>query len=145
VDGRRSTTEIVFFLCECLVRWQSTKQRLVAVSSCEVEYVAVASVGCQIVWLVHLLTKILKKELDTLVLWIDNKPAISLVKNPVLNDRSRHIDTRFHLIRDYDANGQICVKFIRTKDQLGDLFTKSLSRVKFQDLSDRVGLRYRTG
>jgi hypothetical protein len=92
-----------------------------------------------------LLTEILKKELETPVLWVDNKSAISLVKNPVLNDRSRHIDTRFHLIKDYEANGQICVKFIGTKDHLADLFTKSMRRVKFQDLSDRVGLHYRIG
>jgi hypothetical protein len=62
----------------------------------------------------------------------------------MLNDHSRHIDTRFHLIRDYEANGQICVKFIRTEDRLGDLFTKSLNRVKFQDFSDKVGLHCRT-
>jgi hypothetical protein len=99
VDGRRSTIEIVFFLCESPVHWQSTKQRLVAVYSCEAEYVAAPSASCQIVWLACLLTEILKKELETPVLWVDNKSAISLVKNPVLNDHSRHIDTRFHLIR----------------------------------------------
>jgi hypothetical protein len=104
---------------------------LVEVSCCEAEYVAAASASCQIVWLARLLTEILNKELETPILWVDNESDISLVKNQVLNDRSRHIDTRFHLIRDYEANGQICVKFIRTEDQLGDLFTKSLSRVMF--------------
>jgi hypothetical protein len=117
----------------------------VTISSCGAEYVAAATASYQIVWVSSVVTEIMNRELETPVLWVDNKSAISLVKNPVLNDRSRHIDTRFHLIRDYEANGQICVKFVSTEDQLGDLFTKSLSRIKFQDLSERVGLRSWTG
>jgi hypothetical protein len=58
----------------------------------------------------------------------------------VLNERSRYIDTRFHLIKEYEANGQISVSFIRTEDQLGDIFTKALSRVKCQELCVNIGL-----
>jgi hypothetical protein len=62
------------------------------------------------------------------------------VKNPVLNDRSKHIDTRFHLIREHEANGQIVVEFIRTEEQLADVLTKALHKVKFQELNVKIGL-----
>jgi hypothetical protein len=64
------------------------------------------------------MSEILNKEIGGHVLNIYNKSAISLIRNHVLNERSRHIDTRFHLIREYEANGQISVSFIRTEDQL---------------------------
>jgi hypothetical protein len=73
--------------------------------NCEVEYIAAATTSCQVVWLARLLAEILDREIGRPVLHVDNKSAISLVKNPVLNERIRHIDTRFHLIRAYDANG----------------------------------------
>jgi hypothetical protein len=62
---------------------------------------------------------------------VDNMSIISLIKNPVLNEMSRHIETRFHLIREYGGSGQISVSFIRTEEQLGGILTKALSRVKF--------------
>jgi hypothetical protein len=53
---------------------------------------------------------------------------------------SRHIDVRYHLIREYEANRQIMVQFIKTEEKLGDLLTKSLCRVKFQGLCTKIGL-----
>jgi hypothetical protein len=63
------------------------------VSSCEVEYVAAATASCQAVWLARLLSEILNRKVERSVLRVDNKSAISLIKNPALNDHSRHIDT----------------------------------------------------
>lgn len=140
IDGRKSTTGVIFFLGDSPVSWQSAKQRVVAMSSCEAEYIAAATAACQAVWLARLLAEILNSEVSMPLLRVDNKSAISLIKNPVLNDRSRHIDTRFHLIREYAAQGKIEVKFIGTEEQLGDILTKSLCRVKFQDLCEKIGL-----
>jgi hypothetical protein len=133
-----STTGLIFFLNNSVVCWQSMKRRIVAMSSCEAGYVAAAA--CQIIWLARLLTEMLNKEIERPVLKIDNKSAISTIKKPVLNDRSRHIDTRFHLIREHEATGQVGVEFIGTKDQLGDIFTKSLSRIRFLELTLKVGV-----
>jgi hypothetical protein len=119
LDGKKRTTGLIFFLNNSVVWWQSMKQRIVAMSSCEAEYVAAAS--CQIIWLARLLTEMLNKEIERPVLKIDNKSIISIIKNLVLNDRSRHIDTHFHLIREHEATGQVGVEFIGTKDQLGDI------------------------
>lgn len=72
---------------------------------------------------------------------VDNKSAISLVKNPVHHDRSKHIDIRFHFIRECAQDGLIEVSFIRTEEQLGDVLTKPLGRIKFRELCSGIGLR----
>lgn len=75
------------------------------------------------------------------MLKIDNKSALSLIKNPVHYDRSKHIDVRFHMIWDYEQKRLIEVDFIRTSEQLGDVLTKPLGKVKFQELSVNIGLQ----
>jgi uncharacterized protein YqfB (UPF0267 family) len=83
----------------------------------------------------------LGRDIRRSVLNVDNKLAISIIKNLVLNDRSKHIDTRFHLIREYEANGQISVMFIGTEEQLCDILTKAISKIKFEGLCKKLGLQ----
>ncbi|WVZ50368.1 hypothetical protein U9M48_001626 [Paspalum notatum var. saurae] len=141
VDSRKSTSGILFFLGESPISWQSAKQKVVALSSCEAEYIAAATNACQAVWLAQLLAEIRDSAVSKPMLRVDNKSAISLNKNPVHHDRSKHIDIRFHLIREYAHSGQIEVKFISTQEQLGDILTKPLGKVKFQELCTKIGLR----
>jgi len=141
IDSRKSTTGIIFFLGESPISWQSAKQKVVALSSCEAEYIAAATAACQGVWLARLLSEILDSVVIKPVLRVDNKSTISLVKNHVHHDRSKHIDTRFHLIREYAHNGQIEVSFIRTDEQLGDVLTKPLCKSKFLELCTKIGLQ----
>jgi hypothetical protein len=100
VDSRKSTSGMLFFLCDNAISWQSTKQRVVALSSCEAEYIAASTATCQGVWLAGLLGEILEADVARPVIRIDNKSAISLVRNPVHHDRSKHIDVRFHFLRE---------------------------------------------
>jgi hypothetical protein len=86
VDGRRSTTGIIFFLGSCAISWQSQKQKVVALSTCEAEYIAAATACCQGIWLACLLKELTGEELRAPVLLVDNKSAIALAKNPVLHD-----------------------------------------------------------
>lgn len=72
---------------------------------------------------------------------VDNKCTISLIKNPVLHDRSKHIETRYHFIRECAERGLITVEYIHTEEQLGDIFTKALSRMKFEELRSKIGVR----
>jgi hypothetical protein len=116
------------------------KQRIVAMSSCEAEYVAAATTSCQVVWLARLLSEIRNKEIGRPILKVDNKSALSIIRNPVLNERSHHIDTRFHLIQEHEATGQVSVQFIGTKEQLGDILTKPLGRVRFLELSIKISV-----
>ena len=80
------------------------------------------------------------KEPVKVQLLVDNKSAISLSKNPVQHDRSKHIDTRYHYIRECVEDGRIEVEYTATGDQLADILTKSLGRLKFHELRSRIGM-----
>ena len=90
---------------------------MVALSTCEAEYVA----ACQVVWLCRLLGEVTGVEAHPPALMVDNQPAIALAKNPVLHDRSKHIDMKFHFLRDCDDGGQIVIEFVETGRQLTDM------------------------
>ena len=72
------------------------------------------------------------RESEPPMLYVDNKATISLIKNPIQHDWSKHIEIRFHYIRECADRGLIKIDFIRTEEQLGDIFTKSLARIKFE-------------
>ncbi|XP_066351498.1 secreted RxLR effector protein 161-like [Miscanthus floridulus] len=101
IDRRRSTSVMLIFVGSALISWLSLKQKVVALSMCEVEYVAVATAACQVVWLCRLLGELTGEEAHPPALMVDNQPVIALVKNPVLHDRSKHIDVKFHFLRNY--------------------------------------------
>ena len=76
-------------------------------STCDAEYVAVATAACQAVWLRRLLGELTSVEAHPLALMVDNQPAIALAKNPVLHDRRKHIDVKFHFLRDVSMEGRL--------------------------------------
>jgi hypothetical protein len=92
VDSRKSTSGTMFFLGSSPVTWQSQKQKTVALSSCESEYVAAAIAACQGIWLARLLAKFSNCEAEQVMLKFNNKLAISLAKNPIFQERSKHIN-----------------------------------------------------
>jgi hypothetical protein len=138
---RKSTSGMIYFLSSNPITWQSSKKKVVALSSCEAEYIVASAAACQGVWLARLMTELLGKAATVPVILVDNRSAISLVKNPVLHDRSKHIETRYHFIRECAEWGLITVEPIRTEEQLGDIFTKALSKMKFEELRSKIGVR----
>ena len=73
-------------------------------------------------------------------LFCDNKAAIAIMKNPVLYDRTKHFKIKFHAIRQLQQEGEVEIEFCSTKDQLADIFTKSLSRKRFEQLRELLGM-----
>jgi hypothetical protein len=140
VDDRKSTSGSVFLLGTSLVTWCSQKQRVVALSSCEAEYIASANAACQGIWMSRLLSGLLGIQTPKVKLLVDNKSAIALSKNPVHHDRSKHIDTRYHFIRDCVERGEVEVDHVGTADQLADILTKALGRVRFVELRQQLGV-----
>ena len=123
-----------------MVSWQSQKQKVVALSSCVAKYIAATTAVCQGIWLGRLLSDLTQKEVIRFVLKVDNKLAISLSKNPVYHDRSKHIDTCYHSIRECVEKGKIMVDHIKTEDQLVDILTKSLGQIKFLAMREKIGM-----
>jgi len=122
------------------VAWQSLKQKVVALSTCESEYIAAATAACQVVWLRRLLGELTGVEARPPALKVDNQPAIALAKNPVFHDRSKHIDVKFHFLRDCVDGGHLVIEFVDTGRQLADILTKSLGRLRFSELRKMIGM-----
>ena len=140
VDDRKSTTGFVFFMGETAFTWSSKKQAIVTLSSCEAEYVAATSCVCHAIWLRNLLKTFRMEQENPTEIYVDNKSAIALAKNPVFHDRSKHIDTRYHYIRECIAAQQVKLEHVRTQEQLADIFTKPLKYEAFSSLRRCLGL-----
>ena len=101
---------------------------------------AAATAACQVVWLRRLLSELTGARALPPALKVDNQAAIALAKNPVLHDRSKHIDVKFHFLRDCGDGGQIVIEFVDTNRQLADILTKSLGRLRFLELRGLMGM-----
>lgn len=141
VDDRKSTGGMAFYLNESLITWVSQKQRCVALSSCEAEFMAATAAACQAIWLKNLLAEVTGKNGGPVVLHIDNKSAIDLAKNPVFHGRSKHIDIRYHFIRQCVEKGEIVLKHVSSENQRADILTKSLATFKFEKLRKLLGVK----
>ena len=104
-DDRKSTSGYVFLMSSGAVSWSSKKQPVVTLSTTEAEFISAASSACQVVWLRRILKELCHDQRKSTVLYCDNVSAIKLSKNPVLHGRSKHIDVRFHFLRDLTKEG----------------------------------------
>jgi hypothetical protein len=102
--------------------------------------VAGSLAACQANWLQSLLSEIGIVEDITVVLKLDNKSAINLAKNPISHGKSKHIETRFHFLRDQVSKGKLKLEFCSSEDQQADIFTKAVKRDQFLKLRRNIGV-----
>ncbi|KAD4586182.1 hypothetical protein E3N88_23783 [Mikania micrantha] len=140
-DDGRSTTGLIFFYGSGPVAWVSQKQTTVALSSCEAEFMAATAAACEAIWLRGLLSEITGLKEEQVEIKVDNKSAIALIKNPVFHGRSKHIDTRYHFIRECEEKGQLRIKYVCGEEQKADILTKALPRLKFAEMKIKIGLK----
>ena len=136
---RKSTSGTCHFLGRSLVSWFSKKQHSVALSTTEAEYVAAGSCCAQALYMKQQLEDF-GIFLDHIPIWCDNTSAINLTKNPIQHSRTKHIEIRHHFLRDHVQKGDIVVEFIRSEDQLADIFTKPLQEDQFGRLRRELGM-----
>ena len=141
IDTSKSMSRTLFFLGNCLASWQSIKQKVVALSSCEAEYIATTTAATQALWLSRLLGELLGRKVDVVELKVNSKSALALAKNSVFHDRSKHTRIKYHFIRDCLEEGSIKANHIPTTEQLADILTKSLGKAKFEEMRERIGLK----
>ncbi|KAI3520492.1 hypothetical protein L1887_09941 [Cichorium endivia] len=139
IEDRRGTTGMVFYYSENLVTWASQKQQTVALSSCEAEFMAATAATCQALWLRNMVSFLTGEQAQRVQLLVDNQSAIALMKNPVFHGRSKHIDTKFHFIRECVERDQIYVEHVRGELQKADILTKALPRIKFTEMRKLIG------
>jgi hypothetical protein len=99
---------------------------VVALSSCEAEYIAATTAACQGVWLACLLVEFKGKKSRAITLKINSESAIQLSKNPVFHDHSEHIDVRFHYIRECVEENRVTLESVGTVEEQADILTKAL-------------------
>ncbi|KAI3725113.1 hypothetical protein L1987_64888 [Smallanthus sonchifolius] len=131
LDDSKSTSGYVFHLGSGAISWQSKKQKVVALSSTEAEYIALSMPGCQAIWLRGIIEELKFQIKHSLTLYCDNKSTISLAKDPVYHDKSKHIRVKYHFIRDLIKTEDVRIKFYATKEQMADIFTKALQQKDF--------------
>ncbi|GKD82544.1 retrovirus-related pol polyprotein from transposon TNT 1-94 [Tanacetum coccineum] len=139
-DTRRSTSGSMQFLGDRLVSWSSKRQKSAAISSTEAEYIAMSGCCAQILWMRSQLTDY-GLGFNKIPMYCDNKSAIALSCNNVQHSRSKHIDIRFHFIKEHVENGVIELYFVNTEYQLADIFTKALARERIEFLINKLGMR----
>ncbi|KAM2778784.1 hypothetical protein COP1_014123 [Malus domestica] len=137
---RKNTTGFVFFMGDTAFTWMSKKQPIVTLSTCEAEYVAATACVCHAIWLRNLLKELSMPQEEPTEIYVDNKSAIALAKNPVFHDRSKHIDTRYHYIRECIARKDVQVEYVKSQDQIADIFTKPLKQEDFIRLRNSIGV-----
>ena len=139
LDSRHSTTGSLFLMAGSPISWSSKKQTVVALSTSEAEYIALCLTTQEAVWIRRLLTELLVP-VGQVMLMEDNQAAIAIARNPVAHARTKHIDIRFHYVREALQNGVIDVHYCPTSKMLADLLTKSLSKGRFKTLRSAMGM-----
>ena len=136
---RKSTSGGCQFLGRSLVCWSSKKQNCVALSTTEDEYISAASCCAQLLWMRQTM-KDYGLNFDHVPLLCDNESAIKIAHNPVLHSKTKHIEIRHHFIREHVEKGDIDLSYVRTKDQLADIFTKALDETRFRELRNEINV-----
>ncbi|XP_070662512.1 secreted RxLR effector protein 161-like [Malus domestica] len=134
-DDMRSTSGYAFNLGSGVFSWASIKQ-----SSVEVEYISAAEATAHAIWLRFVLSDFGEEQAEPTKLLCDNTSAIAISKNPVHHHKTRHINRKFHFIRDALQDGEIDLVYYKTKEQVADIFTKALARDRFELLRTALGV-----
>ena len=170
IDDRKSTSGYVFFLNRAVICWSSRKQGILTLSSTEAEYVVVTASACHGVWLKGILKELgvqssecidimcdisstiklsknpvmhqRTKHIDVSIdITCDSSSVIKLSKNPVMHQRTKHIDVRYHYLRNLLTNGTVRLVFCGTEDQVTDIMTKPIKLDQFVKFRGMLGVR----
>ena len=140
ISDRKSTSGYVFMLSGGAISWSSRKQKCVALSTAEAEYVALSSAVQECIWLRQLEAELGNATEGLSLILEDNQSAIAMAKNPQYHGRAKHIDIRHHFVREQVALGNIELQYCSTTDMTADMLTKGLNREQFCKLRKETGI-----
>ncbi|KAK8925796.1 hypothetical protein KSP39_PZI018370 [Platanthera zijinensis] len=139
IDDRRSTTGFCTYFGGHLITWRSKKQNVVARSSAEAEYRAIAAVVSELTWLESLLRDLGVRLSSPATLFCDSQAAIHIAKNPVFHERTKHIEVDYHFIREKVQAKKIDLEHVPAASQVADILTKALSRPLYYQFLSKLG------
>ncbi|CAL5443960.1 unnamed protein product [Camellia sinensis] len=140
VNDRKSTSGFCMFLGDSLISWKSKKQHVVARSTAEAEYRAMAHATAEIVWLRQLLSELGVPQSSPTSLYCDNRSAIQIAHNTVFHERTKHIEIDCHFVRQHLQSGFISLPFVSSALQLADFFTKTHTTARFRFFLDKLSV-----
>jgi hypothetical protein len=139
-ETRKSTTGYVFQMGNNTITWNSKRQQTVALSTCEAEYMALNHTVCEGIWIRKLLKELgIVQPITTI--YEDNQGCIALAKNPVQHHRTKHIDVKYHFIRERIEEGTVKVIYCPTNEMKADILTKGIAAPQFKQLRDLLNLK----
>ncbi|CAL2249791.1 unnamed protein product [Prunus armeniaca] len=144
-DDMRSTSGYVFTMGSGVFSWASIKQNTVALSTAEAEYISAAEATSQAKWLRFVLEDFGEEQIEGTQIMCDNTSAIAMAKNPVFHQKSRHINRKFHFIREAIQAKEIELVYCRTEEQIADILTKALPKDRFAYLRELLGVKSAKG
>nr|GEY56415.1 retrotransposon protein, putative, unclassified [Tanacetum cinerariifolium] len=130
---------LTFAVC-ILVSWSSKRQKSAVISSTEAEYIALSSCCAQVLWMRSQLTDY-GLGFNKIPMYCDNKSAIALCYNNIQHSRSKHIDIRFHFIKEQVENGVVELYFVNTEYQLANIFTKAFGKERLEFHINKLGMQ----
>ena len=142
-ESRKSTSGYVFTLGVGAISWRSVKQYSIANSTMEAEYIAASKATKEVVWLKNFLLNlgVVPSAQSAITLYYDNSGAVANAKEPRSHKRGKHIERKYHLIREIVSRGDTVVSQIASEDNLADSFTKGLAQKIFDQHIEGMGVR----
>ena len=137
---RKSTLGFCFSMGSGVISWFSRKQSCMALSTAEVEYVTSCSASCEAVWLKKILSNLFDLQLDATCIHYDNQSCMKLSENLVFHDKSKHIEIKYHYIRDMVHRGVVKLQYVAMEEHIADVLMKPLARMKFECFKERLGV-----
>jgi hypothetical protein len=138
-DDRNITSGMCFSMGSAMISWASGKQKSVALSTAEAEYIATCDACMEAVWLRNMVFGLFDRVLDSTVIYCDNQSCVNLSENPVFHDRSKHIEIKYYFLHDKFLRGELVLQYISTEKTI-DILKKPLSNIKFSYLRDKLGI-----
>jgi hypothetical protein len=140
MDDRRSTIGYAFSIGSGVISWSSKKHSTVSLSSTEAEYKASCATTCEVVWLRRLLQDVGEERKEPMMIRCDNQISINIAKNPIFHASTKHVEARFHFVREKLQSNEIALMYCSTGENVANIFSKPLGKIKFELFKQMLGV-----
>eukprot|EP00253_Pinus_taeda_P032349 PITA_32349 len=137
---RKSTSRYCFNIGSGITSWCRRKQKFVALSSSEAEYMAASTASCEAIWFRKLLVNLFRRNMEAIRIMCDNQSCIKLSENLVFHDRSKHIDIQYDFVRDCVQRRAVQLSYTPTGEHVANILTKALGKSKFDYFREKMGM-----